>query len=84
MFLQFFHNSSSFGASGLAWGRIVAGKIVEELWKYLVNAAPADHERKEGRNWGTLWGFVVMAKNVWCGGFLLRLTAARLAPFNIY
>jgi hypothetical protein len=32
MFLQFFHNSSSFGASGLAWGRIVEGKIVEELW----------------------------------------------------
>jgi hypothetical protein len=28
-----FYNSSSFGASGLAWGRIVDGKIVEELWK---------------------------------------------------
>jgi hypothetical protein len=35
MFLQFFHNYSSFGASGLAWER-----IVEELWKYLVNPAP--------------------------------------------
>jgi hypothetical protein len=33
-------NSSSFGASGLSWGRIGEGKIVEELWKYLVNAAP--------------------------------------------
>jgi hypothetical protein len=40
MFLHFFHNSSSFGASGLAWGRIVGRKIVDELWKYLVNAAP--------------------------------------------
>jgi hypothetical protein len=29
-----------FGASGLAWGRIVEGVIVEELWKHLVNAAP--------------------------------------------
>jgi hypothetical protein len=29
-----------FGASGLAWRRIVEGKIVEELWKHLVNAAP--------------------------------------------
>jgi hypothetical protein len=29
-----------FGASGLAWGRIVEGIIVEELWKHLVNAAP--------------------------------------------
>jgi hypothetical protein len=42
MFLQFFHNSSSFGASGLAWGRIVEGKIVEELWKDLVNPAAGD------------------------------------------
>jgi hypothetical protein len=40
MFLQFFHNSSLFGASGLAWGRIVEGKIVEELWKYLVFPVP--------------------------------------------
>jgi hypothetical protein len=31
-----------FGASGLAWRRIVEEKIVEELWKYLVNAAPED------------------------------------------
>jgi hypothetical protein len=36
IFLQFFHNSSTifprleeFGASGLAWGRIVEGIIVE-------------------------------------------------------
>jgi hypothetical protein len=27
-----------FGASGLAWVRIVEGIIVEELWKHLVNA----------------------------------------------
>jgi hypothetical protein len=39
MLVNFIH-SSSFGASGLAWGRIVERKIVEELWKYLVNAAP--------------------------------------------
>jgi hypothetical protein len=46
--LQFFHNSSTilprmeeFGASRLAWGRNVEGIIVEELWKHLVNAAPA-------------------------------------------
>jgi hypothetical protein len=46
-----FYNSSTilpcvekFGASGLAWRRIVEGIIVEELWKHLVNAAPAgDH-----------------------------------------
>jgi hypothetical protein len=38
IFIQFFHNSSTilprleqFGASGLAWGRIVEGIIVEEL-----------------------------------------------------
>jgi hypothetical protein len=43
MFLQFFHNSSLFGASGLAWGRIVEGKIVEELWKYLVNPVPGNN-----------------------------------------
>jgi hypothetical protein len=30
-----------FGASGLAWRRIVERIIVEELWKHLVNAAPA-------------------------------------------
>jgi hypothetical protein len=30
-----------FGASGLAWRRIVEGIIVEKLWKHLVNAAPA-------------------------------------------
>jgi hypothetical protein len=29
-----------FGASGLAWRRIVEGIIVEKLWKHLVNAAP--------------------------------------------
>jgi hypothetical protein len=41
-----FHNSSTilprleeFCASGLAWGRIVEGIVVEELWKHLVNAA---------------------------------------------
>jgi hypothetical protein len=28
-----------FGASGLAWRRIVEGIIVEKLWKHLVNAA---------------------------------------------
>jgi hypothetical protein len=46
IFLQFFHNFSTtlprleeFGASGLAWGRIVEGIILEELWKHLVNAA---------------------------------------------
>jgi hypothetical protein len=46
-FLQFFHNSSTilprveeFGASGLAWRRIVKGIIVEKLWKHLVNSAP--------------------------------------------
>jgi hypothetical protein len=43
--LQFFHNSSSilplgeeFGASGLAWRRIVEEIIVEKSWKHLVNA----------------------------------------------
>jgi hypothetical protein len=47
IFLQFFHNSSTifpcveeFGASGLAWKRIVEGMIVEKLWKHLVNSAP--------------------------------------------
>jgi hypothetical protein len=47
IFLQFFHNASTiiprveeFGASGLAWRRIVEGIIVEKLWKHLVNAAP--------------------------------------------
>jgi hypothetical protein len=47
IFLQFFLNSSSilprvaeFGASGLAWRRIVEGIIVEKSWKHLVNAAP--------------------------------------------
>jgi hypothetical protein len=30
-----------FGASGLAWRRIVEGIIVEKSWKRLVNAAPA-------------------------------------------
>jgi hypothetical protein len=29
-----------FGASGLTWGRIEEGIIVEELKKHLVNAAP--------------------------------------------
>jgi hypothetical protein len=29
-----------FGASGLAWRRIVEGIIVEKLWKHLVNDAP--------------------------------------------
>jgi hypothetical protein len=29
-----------FGASGLAWRKIVEGIIVEKLWKHLVNAAP--------------------------------------------
>jgi hypothetical protein len=29
-----------FGASGLAWRRIVEGIIVEKLWKHLANAAP--------------------------------------------
>jgi hypothetical protein len=29
-----------FGASGLAWRRIVEGIIVEKSWKRLVNAAP--------------------------------------------
>jgi hypothetical protein len=29
-----------FGASGLAWRRIVEGIIVEKLWKHLLNAAP--------------------------------------------
>jgi hypothetical protein len=28
-----------FGASGLAWRRIVEGIILEKLWKHLVNAA---------------------------------------------
>jgi hypothetical protein len=44
---KYFYNSSTilprvekFGASGLAWRRIVEGIIVEELWKHLVNAAP--------------------------------------------
>jgi hypothetical protein len=31
-----------FSASGLAWGRIVEGIIVEKLWKHLVNAAPGN------------------------------------------
>jgi hypothetical protein len=55
IFLQFFHSSSTilphleeFGASGLAWRRIVEGKIVEELWKYLVNAAPVVQIRRRG------------------------------------
>jgi hypothetical protein len=46
---KYFHNSSTilprleeFGASGLAWGRIVQGLIVEELRKHLVNSAPAN------------------------------------------
>jgi hypothetical protein len=29
-----------FGASGLAWRRIVEGIIVEKLWKHFVNSAP--------------------------------------------
>jgi hypothetical protein len=31
-----------FGASGLAWRRIVERRIVEKLWKHLVNAAPGN------------------------------------------
>jgi hypothetical protein len=53
---QFFHNSSSFhscveefGASGLAWRRIVEGIIVEKSWKHLVNAAPGIFRRKTVR-----------------------------------
>jgi hypothetical protein len=38
-----------FGASGLAWGRIVEGIIVEELWKHLVNAAPVTPDDLIGR-----------------------------------
>jgi hypothetical protein len=45
IFLDFFYNFSTilpcveeFGASGLAWRRIVKGIIVEKLWKHLVNA----------------------------------------------
>jgi hypothetical protein len=34
-----------FGASGLAWRRIVEGIIVEKLWKHLVNAAPEQAAR---------------------------------------
>jgi hypothetical protein len=39
-----------FGASGLAWGRIVEEIIVEELWKHLVNAAPVLVGPLETRN----------------------------------
>jgi hypothetical protein len=39
--LQFFPCLEEFGTSGLAWGTIVEGIIVEELWKHLVNPVPA-------------------------------------------
>jgi hypothetical protein len=47
IFLLCFYNFSTilpcveeFGASGLAWRRIVEGIVVEKLMKHLVNAAP--------------------------------------------
>jgi hypothetical protein len=44
IFPQFFLGLEEFGASGLAWGIIVEGIIVEELWKHLMNAAESDSD----------------------------------------
>jgi hypothetical protein len=64
-----------FGASGLAWGRIVEGIIVEELWKHLVNAANYAHffivmsglvymdSRERANVFFTVFYFVLQAKD---------------------